>query len=83
MANALVKVAPLALPVVLEETCSVIGQLTRALGLPREVLASDTWQQTLQGLPGYGGGRAGQVLSLTQALPWWRFRARKPQRNRR
>jgi hypothetical protein len=41
MANALVKVVPLALPVVLEETCSVIGQLTRALGLPREVLASD------------------------------------------
>ena len=43
----------------------------------REVLASDTWQQTLRGLPGYGGERAGQVLSLTQALPWWSFRMRK------
>jgi putative molybdopterin biosynthesis protein len=43
----------------------------------REVLASATWQQTLQGLPGYRGERAGEVLSLTQALPWWRFRARK------
>jgi putative molybdopterin biosynthesis protein len=43
----------------------------------REVLASATWQQTLQGLPGYGADRAGQVLSLTQALPWWAFRVRK------
>ena len=43
----------------------------------REVLASATWQQTLRGLPGYGGERAGQVLSLTQALPWWSFRVRK------
>jgi len=31
-------------------------------------------------LPGYGGERAGEVLSLTQALPWWKFRARKPRR---
>jgi putative molybdopterin biosynthesis protein len=43
----------------------------------REVLASATWQQTLQGLPGYGGEGAGAVLPLTRALPWWRFRARK------
>jgi len=43
----------------------------------REVLASSTWQQTLHGLPGYRGDRAGEVLSLTQALPWWRFRVRK------
>jgi len=43
----------------------------------REVLASAAWQQTLQGLPGYGAERAGEVLSLTQALPWWRFRVRK------
>jgi putative molybdopterin biosynthesis protein len=43
----------------------------------REVLASPTWQQTVQGLPGYRAERAGQVLSLTQALPWWTFRARK------
>jgi len=43
----------------------------------REVLASDTWRRTVQALPGYGGERAGEVLSLTQALPWWRFRVRK------
>jgi putative molybdopterin biosynthesis protein len=43
----------------------------------REVLAGATWQQTLQALPGYGGERAGAVLSLTQALPWWTFRVRK------
>jgi putative molybdopterin biosynthesis protein len=43
----------------------------------REVLASTTWQQTLRSLPGYGGERAGEVLSLTQALPWWTFRSRK------
>jgi putative molybdopterin biosynthesis protein len=43
----------------------------------REVLGSATWQQTLQSLPGYGGEGAGAVLSLTQALPWWKFRARK------
>ncbi|MCW5656665.1 MAG: helix-turn-helix transcriptional regulator [Burkholderiaceae bacterium] len=43
----------------------------------REVLASATWRQTLLGLPGYGGERAGEVLSLTQALPWWKFRVRK------
>jgi len=49
----------------------------------REVLASATWQQTLQTLPGYGADRAGQVLSLTQALPWWRFRVRKRKRTAR
>jgi putative molybdopterin biosynthesis protein len=43
----------------------------------REVLAGPTWQQTLQSLPGYGGERAGAVLALTQALPWWKFRVSK------
>jgi putative molybdopterin biosynthesis protein len=43
----------------------------------REVLASASWQQTLRRLPGYAGDRSGQVLSLTRALPWWTFRARK------
>lgn len=43
MSNALVNVKsdPVSLPVVLKETCSVVGQLTKALGLPRNVLASD------------------------------------------
>ena len=43
----------------------------------REVLASAMWQQALLTLPGYGADRAGQVLSLTKALPWWTFRVRK------
>jgi putative molybdopterin biosynthesis protein len=43
----------------------------------REVLASATWQQALRSLPGYGSSRAGQVLSLTKALPWWTFRVGK------
>jgi hypothetical protein len=41
MSDALVKVSQVSLPVVLKETCSVVGQLTQALGVPRTVLASD------------------------------------------
>lgn len=41
MTKALVKAGPIALPVVIKETCSVLGQLTKALGVPRSVLASD------------------------------------------
>jgi putative molybdopterin biosynthesis protein len=43
----------------------------------REVLASASWQQTVQPLAGYRAERAGEVLSLTDALPWWAFRVRK------
>jgi len=39
----------------------------------RSTLASPAWAAALQGLPGYGIQRPGEVLSLTQALPWWRF----------
>ena len=39
----------------------------------RAVLASAAWAEALAGLPGYGAHRPGEVLSLTQALPWWRF----------
>jgi len=45
----------------------------------RAALESDAWGQALQGLAGHAPARAGQVLSLTQALPWWQGRqARKP-----
>ena len=48
-----------------------------ALMLPlralRERLASGAWAEALQKLPGYGVNRPGEVLSLTQALPWWRY----------
>ena len=44
----------------------------------RATLASPGWAQALQGLPGYGVHRPGEVLSLTRALPWWHFtRARR------
>lgn len=44
----------------------------------REVLASPSWPATLSTMPGYGVQRAGEVLSLTRALPWWRFRQPRP-----
>jgi putative molybdopterin biosynthesis protein len=44
----------------------------------REVLASAAWQARLAQLAGYEPYRSGEVLSLKQQLPWWRFpRAKK------
>ena len=44
----------------------------------RAALADPAWVQALQGLPGYApAAGGGQVLSLTQALPWWHFRQPK------
>lgn len=45
----------------------------------RERLASPAWAQALAKLPGYGVNRPGEVLSLTQALPWWRYKKPKTQ----
>lgn len=39
----------------------------------RDTLASCAWAQTVMSLPGYSTHRPGEVLSLTQALPWWRY----------
>jgi putative molybdopterin biosynthesis protein len=39
----------------------------------RELLRGSGWQQALAGLPGYAPWRSGEVLSLTQELPWWQF----------
>ena len=33
----------------------------------------NAYAQALQALPGYAPQQAGQVLSLTRALPWWRY----------
>jgi putative molybdopterin biosynthesis protein len=44
----------------------------------RAVLESADWPAALQQLPGYGAPDAGQVLSLTKALPWWHFKTPKP-----
>lgn len=37
-------------------------------------LASPAFTQGLAALPGYEPERAGEVLSLTEVLPWWRFK---------
>jgi putative molybdopterin biosynthesis protein len=50
-----------------------------AVRLLREVLAGPDWRAALASLPGYTPARAGEVLSLTRALPWWRFAKPKAQ----
>jgi len=45
----------------------------------RGALAASAWPSLLAGLAGYEPAeRPGEVLSLTRALPWWRYRAPKP-----
>lgn len=39
----------------------------------RDVLRSAAWQARLAQLPGYEPYRSGEVLSLRQQLPWWRY----------
>ena len=43
----------------------------------RETLADPAWLQELAALPGYQPERPGEVLALTRALAWWRYRAPK------
>lgn len=43
----------------------------------RELLASPPWQAALRELPGYLPFRSGEVLSLTDVLPWWHYRKPK------
>ncbi len=45
----------------------------------RAALEGEAWVQVLQGMAGYVPARGGEVLSLTQALPWWNFRQAKKQ----
>jgi putative molybdopterin biosynthesis protein len=40
----------------------------------RASLASAEWLAALAALPGYQPLRSGEVLSLTEVLPWWRYR---------
>lgn len=44
----------------------------------RAALEGDAWVQALRSLPGYEPARSGEVLSLTQALPWWHFPQPRP-----
>ncbi|MGE4239722.1 substrate-binding domain-containing protein [Ramlibacter sp.] len=37
----------------------------------RALLQHDGWQSVLRQLPGYEPWRSGEVLSLTEELPWW------------
>jgi len=57
--------------------CLVPALETAAVQGLRATLASVEWAQALQGLPGYGVQRPGEVLSLTRALPWWSYRRTK------
>lgn len=43
----------------------------------RQLLASSAWTQAVAQLPGYRCEQAGEVLSLTRALPWWSFESPK------
>lgn len=43
----------------------------------RHALRDPAWQAAAAALPGYAISQAGDVLSLTRALPWWRFREPK------
>jgi putative molybdopterin biosynthesis protein len=51
-----------------------------AVRLLREVLAGAGWRAALADLPGYAPHQAGDVLSLTRALPWWHFKQPKTRR---
>lgn len=62
--------------------CLAPALQTPALQALRATLASDTWAQVLQELPGYGVQRPGEVLSLTRALPWWTYRRARVRRQR-
>ena len=48
-----------------------------AVRLLRQVLQGNAWREAVTELPGYAATQAGQVLSLTRALPWWHFKASK------
>jgi putative molybdopterin biosynthesis protein len=44
----------------------------------RDFLQEPMWQQALNTLPGYQTQYGGEVQSLSERLPWWRFpRAKK------
>ena len=50
----------------------------------RELLRGEAWKAVLQALPGYAPLRSGEVLSLTEQLPWWQLPPkRKPLKARR
>jgi putative molybdopterin biosynthesis protein len=55
---------------------------TPAVQRLRQTLAASTWHSALSGLAGYAPQRSGEVLSLTRAIPWWRYRTARRERER-
>jgi putative molybdopterin biosynthesis protein len=48
----------------------------------RDVLHDPAWRASVAALPGYQVVQGGEILALTRALPWWRFRTPKAARRR-
>lgn len=48
---------------------------TPAVQALRRLLQEPAWAEAVQRLPGHAAQSSGEVLSLTRALPWWRFRS--------
>ena len=62
--------------------------LKDALDLPpvaalRDLLQQEEWQALLARLPGYAPWRSGEVLSLTEQLPWWELPPKNGRRARK
>ena len=43
----------------------------------RQLLRQPTWHEQLAALPGYRPWRSGEVLSLTDELPWWNLKPKR------
>jgi putative molybdopterin biosynthesis protein len=41
-------------------------------------LQGSAWRRQIQGLKGYAAAEPGEIVSLTRALPWYRYRKPKP-----
>lgn len=59
--------------------------LKAALELPStqallSILRSDAWKETLGRMPGYRPFHSGEVLAMSQMLPWWHFPGTKRHR---
>ncbi len=48
----------------------------------RHLLRSSAWRDVINRIPGYESesGSSGEVLALSEVLPWWRFKTKKPAR---
>jgi putative molybdopterin biosynthesis protein len=43
----------------------------------RQMLQSAAWQDAVNRIAGYQGTQSGEVLALSQVLPWWQFKSKK------